>query len=161
VSKITEKKRVAHHTIFKSRIQFHLFLFNSFPQYLVMMVMKLRIPWKNFYIGWINILTGSSGGPSSLLFNGYQGLLSWGQSGRGMKLTTHLHLVSRSRMRGAIPPLPNTPSWRGAQLKHRDNFTFIGSCGVILWMRWWNFRFHKIREFFDQVRSYRRKPSAV
>jgi hypothetical protein len=26
-------------------------------------------------------------------------------------------------MNGAIPPLPNTPSWRGAQLKHRDNFT--------------------------------------
>jgi hypothetical protein len=24
----------------------------------------------------------------------------------------------------AIPPLPNMPSWRGAQLKHRDNFTF-------------------------------------
>jgi len=23
-------------------------------------------------------------------------------------------------MREAIPPLPNTPSWRGAQLKHRD-----------------------------------------
>jgi len=27
-------------------------------------------------------------------------------------------------MREAIPPLPNTPSLRGAQLKHRDNFTF-------------------------------------
>jgi hypothetical protein len=27
-------------------------------------------------------------------------------------------------MSGAIPPFPNTPSWRGAQLKHRDNFTF-------------------------------------
>jgi hypothetical protein len=27
-------------------------------------------------------------------------------------------------MNGAIPPLPSTPSWRGAQLKHRDNFTF-------------------------------------
>jgi hypothetical protein len=27
-------------------------------------------------------------------------------------------------MSGAIPPLPNTSSWRGAQLKHRDNFTF-------------------------------------
>jgi hypothetical protein len=26
-------------------------------------------------------------------------------------------------MIGAIPPLPNTPLWRGAQLKHRDNFT--------------------------------------
>jgi hypothetical protein len=28
-------------------------------------------------------------------------------------------------MSGAIPPLPNTPSWRGAQLKHRDNFTLL------------------------------------
>jgi len=28
-------------------------------------------------------------------------------------------------MSGAIPPLPNTPSWGGAQLKkHRDTFTF-------------------------------------
>jgi hypothetical protein len=27
-------------------------------------------------------------------------------------------------MRGVTPPLPNTPSWRGAQLKHRGNFTF-------------------------------------
>jgi hypothetical protein len=25
---------------------------------------------------------------------------------RGVKLTTHLHLVPRSRMRGTIPPLP-------------------------------------------------------
>jgi len=26
-------------------------------------------------------------------------------------------------MNGAIPPLPNMPSWRGSQLKkHRDNF---------------------------------------
>jgi hypothetical protein len=33
-------------------------------------------------------------------------------------------------MNGAIPPLPNTPSWRGAQLKHRDNFTFIICCSV-------------------------------
>jgi hypothetical protein len=28
-------------------------------------------------------------------------------------------------MRGAIPPLPNMPSWRGAQLRHRDNFTLL------------------------------------
>jgi hypothetical protein len=27
-------------------------------------------------------------------------------------------------MRGTIPPLPNTPSWRCAQIKHRDNFSF-------------------------------------
>jgi hypothetical protein len=29
-------------------------------------------------------------------------------------------------MSGAIPTLPNTHSWRGAQLKkYRDNYTFI------------------------------------
>jgi hypothetical protein len=27
-------------------------------------------------------------------------------------------------MRGAIPPVPNTSLWRGAQVKHRDNSTF-------------------------------------
>jgi hypothetical protein len=27
-------------------------------------------------------------------------------------------------MRGAVPPLPNMPLSRGAQLKHRGNFTF-------------------------------------
>jgi hypothetical protein len=42
------------------------------------------------------------------------GAFSLWQSGRDVKLTTHLHLVPRSRMRGAIPPLPNTSSWRGA-----------------------------------------------
>jgi len=31
-----------------------------------------------------------------------------------VKLATHLHLVPRSRMRGAIPLLPNTLPWRGA-----------------------------------------------
>jgi hypothetical protein len=30
-----------------------------------------------------------------------------------------------------IPPLPNTPPWRGAQLKHRDNFTFILGIGCL------------------------------
>jgi hypothetical protein len=36
-------------------------------------------------------------GPPSLLSNGYQGLFPWGKSGRGVKLTTHLHLVQRSK----------------------------------------------------------------
>jgi hypothetical protein len=43
-----------------------------------------------------------------------------------VELTTHLHLVPRARTRGGIPPFPNTPSWRGAQLKHRDNFSSVG-----------------------------------
>jgi len=38
-------------------------------------------------------------------------------------------------MRGAIPPLPNTPSWHGAQFKEkpRDNFTlhYRSYCRVI------------------------------
>jgi len=54
---------------------------------------------------------------SSFISNGYRGLFLWGQSGRGVKLTTHLHLVQSSTMRGAIPPLPNMPSWRDAHLK--------------------------------------------
>jgi hypothetical protein len=45
-----------------------------------------------------------------------------------MKLTTHFHLVPRSRKRETIPPLPNTLSCRGAQLKHSDNFTFAFIC---------------------------------
>jgi hypothetical protein len=28
-------------------------------------------------------------------------------------------------MRGDMSPIPNTLSWRGAQLKHSDNFTFM------------------------------------
>jgi len=39
---------------------------------------------------------------SSLQSSGYRGLFPWGQSGRGVKLTTHIHFVQRSRMRGAI-----------------------------------------------------------
>jgi hypothetical protein len=34
-------------------------------------------------------------GPHSLLYNEYQQLFPQGYSGRGMKLTTHLHLVVR------------------------------------------------------------------
>jgi hypothetical protein len=37
-------------------------------------------------------------GPPSLLSNGYRGLLPRGRSSRGVKLTTHHHLMQRSRM---------------------------------------------------------------
>jgi hypothetical protein len=42
------------------------------------------------------------------------GALSQGWSGRGVKLTTHLQLVPRSRKCGSMHPLPHTPSWRSA-----------------------------------------------
>jgi hypothetical protein len=37
-------------------------------------------------------------------------------------------------MSGAIPPLPNMPSWRAAQLNHKDNFTFYlsPSCSLFI-----------------------------
>ena len=41
------------------------------------------------------------------------GFLSQGQSGRGVKLTTHVHLVAKLRMSGGVPLVPYTPSWRG------------------------------------------------
>jgi len=51
------------------------------------------------------------------------GVLSVG-SGRGVKLTTHLQLVPKSRMRGAISPLPQYFFMAWFSVKHRDNFTF-------------------------------------
>jgi len=36
-----------------------------------------------------------------------------GRKRLGVKLTTNLHLLSRIRMHGAVPPLPMS-SWRGA-----------------------------------------------
>jgi hypothetical protein len=53
-------------------------------------------------------------GPPNLLPNGYRGLFPLRHSGRGVKLTTHFQLVSRSTKRGSIHPLPHTPSWRSA-----------------------------------------------
>jgi len=44
-------------------------------------------------------------GPTQLPIQWYWGLL-WGVSGWGMKLTTHLQLVPRLRMHGAMLPLP-------------------------------------------------------
>jgi len=41
-----------------------------------------------------------------------------------VKLTIHLNLGLRLGRRGAILPFPKTSSWRGALVKHRENFTF-------------------------------------
>ena len=44
------------------------------------------------------------------------GVLFLEESERGVKLTTPIHLEKTIRMRGAIPLLPYTPSWRGQRL---------------------------------------------
>jgi hypothetical protein len=65
-------------------------------------------------------------GLPNLLFNEYQRLFPRGESGRRVKLTTHLELVPRSRKHGSIHPLPHTPSWRNAELvRHSDTFSFL------------------------------------
>jgi hypothetical protein len=46
------------------------------------------------------------------------------RGGRGLKLTTHRHIVPRSRMRGAIRLLPQYVLMAWCLVKHRDNFTF-------------------------------------
>jgi hypothetical protein len=47
--------------------------------------------------------------PPILLWNGCQGLFL-----REVKLTTHLYPVPMLGIRGTLPPLPHTCSWRGA-----------------------------------------------
>jgi hypothetical protein len=62
--------------------------------------------------------------PYSLLLNGCRGLVPWALSGRSVKLTTHLHLVLRSGVRGAIPSLPQYVFMAWRLVKHRDKFTY-------------------------------------
>jgi len=77
------------------------------------------------------VQTGSGAHPAS--YPTGMGYFPGGKGGRGVKLATHIHLVLRSRMHGAITPFPNTPSWRGAQLKHRYKFTLtLYLTGVLL-----------------------------
>jgi hypothetical protein len=63
-------------------------------------------------------------GPTQPPIQWVPGALTLGVKRPGVKLTIHLHLVPRSRMRGAIPPLPQYVFMAWCLVKHRDNFTF-------------------------------------
>jgi hypothetical protein len=79
-------------------------------------------------------------GTPSLLFNGHQGLFPRGESGRGVKLTTHLQLVPRLGIHGSIHPLHHTSSCRSAQLvKNEGNLpAFVRSyCRMLQKKRPW------------------------
>jgi hypothetical protein len=70
----------------------------------------------------VSISSGLALGSTQLPIQWVPGAFS---QGRGMKLTTHLQLVPRSRKRGAIHLLSHTPSWRSVKLvKHSDNLNF-------------------------------------
>jgi hypothetical protein len=61
--------------------------------------------------------------------------IQWVPGARSLavKLTTHLHLVPRSRMRGAIPPLPNTSLWRGTYLS-TGTLLYLYSSRRVRWL---------------------------
>jgi len=69
------------------------------------------------------VQTGS--GPTQSSIQWVPGLFPWGKSAGGVKLTTHLCLMPRLRMRGAISTRPNTPSWCGAQFKKAQGLNYL------------------------------------
>jgi hypothetical protein len=70
------------------------------------------------------VQNGSGAHPAAYLM-GTRGSFLGGKARRSVKLTTHLQLVPRSKNKRSYTSTPNTPSWRCAQLKRRDNFYII------------------------------------
>jgi hypothetical protein len=61
-------------------------------------------------------------GSPSLPSNEYRGGSPWGQSGQGVELTIHLHLLSKSRMELYLHSPYVFMTW--CLIKLRDKFTF-------------------------------------
>jgi hypothetical protein len=61
-------------------------------------MIEVRHPATITYVSLINIVQPSYGNPHNHLSNGNQGVLPGVPNVRGVKLTTYLHLVQRSRM---------------------------------------------------------------
>jgi hypothetical protein len=55
---------------------------------------------------------------------GFRGFFLWDKTAGAWRSSLTSIYCWGQIMRGTIPPLPNTPSWPGAQKKYRDNFTF-------------------------------------
>jgi hypothetical protein len=91
----------------------------------------VRVPAEagNFSLHHRRVQTGSGAHPASYPM-GKTGVLSLGVKRPERELTTHLDLVPRSRMRGALPPLSQYAfmAWCSVGKKHRDKLTFyLGS----------------------------------
>jgi hypothetical protein len=69
------------------------------------------------------VQTGSWAHPASYPM-GTRGYFSGGKVAGAWSWPLTSSWCRGQRMSGAIPPLPNKPSWRGAQLKQRDTFIF-------------------------------------
>jgi hypothetical protein len=75
------------------------------------------------------VQTGSGAHPASYPM-GTGSSFPGGKTAGGVKLTTHINLVQRLEMRGAIPPLPKYVIMAWCLVKYRDTFTFTLSFGV-------------------------------
>jgi hypothetical protein len=62
-------------------------------------------------------------GPTQPPIRWVTGALSLGVKRSGREADHSPPSSAEVKKREAIHPFPNMPSWRGAQLKHRDNFT--------------------------------------
>jgi hypothetical protein len=74
---------------------------------------RVRVPVES-RISPLHVVRTGSGVHPTFYPMGTGGSFPGGQSGRGVKLTTHLQLVPRSRKYGSIHSLPHTPSWLSA-----------------------------------------------
>jgi hypothetical protein len=72
--------------------------------------------------------------PPSLLSNGCQGFLPWGLSGWGVRLTTHLHLVPRSKNEWSYTSTSQYAFMAWCLVMHRDNFTFTLHGSNLRWI---------------------------
>jgi hypothetical protein len=80
-----------------------------------------RIPNGGEIVPREHVHIGSWAHPGSYPIGIGRGTVSPEGSGCGVKLTTHLHLVQKLRMRGALSPIPYTSSWRVHELWNRIN----------------------------------------
>jgi hypothetical protein len=64
-------------------------------------------------------------GPPSLISNGYQRLFPWGQNGRGVNLTTHLHLVLRSKNEWSCASTPQYAFMAWCSVKSQGQFYLL------------------------------------
>jgi hypothetical protein len=90
---------------------------------------RLRAGWSGFRsrqeLGIFHLITASRPalGPPQPPIQWVPGPLSLGVKRPEREANHSPPSSAEIKLRGAIPPLPNTPSCRDAQLNHRDNFT--------------------------------------
>ena len=95
-------------------------------------------------------------GPPNLLINEKQGLLPQSKVARGMKLTSHLQVVPRVRMCGAVLLLPFAPLWHAQEQVYLmwsrmcpcKLHCHFSECIIIFWFCWVSYLLYAAGNFF-------------